>query len=84
MIICVTTASSVRSFFYQVYQLSAEARGLLRSRQIADELKRVVRDLQVEWSVFLSVWGAAKAFAVRPDTLMKDFLSVNSTLQLAD
>jgi len=30
MIICVTRASSVGSFFYQVYQLSAEARGLLR------------------------------------------------------
>jgi len=83
MITCVTTASSVRSFLYQVYQLGAEARGLLRSRQIADELKRVVRDLQVELSLFLSVWGAAKAFAVRPDTLMKDFLS-NSTMQLAD
>jgi len=55
MITCVTTTSSVRSFFYQVYQLSAEARGLQRSRQIADELKRVVRDLQVEWVLFLSV-----------------------------
>ena len=55
MITCVTTASSVRSFLYQVYQLGAEARGLLRSRQIADELKRVVRDLQVELSLFLSV-----------------------------
>jgi hypothetical protein len=67
-------SSSVRSFLHWDCQLTTEARGLLGSRQIANELKRVACDLEVEWRIFLSVWVEAETFAASSDILMKDSL----------